>query len=311
MATKLANLSTSVSLLHNNLACSSGGWVASVHNSISTGGKLMLYHPGSGSKDGPDGSQITSIRYLQMATNAVLCVSSTNGTQIYNEDATTMLFFAPVGEATEADMVKHHKGACVIPQTQQIFIGTYKGSLVGCQAAGDNILVLPETTCCNSAVADVCFCEVANCLVSAHSSGELHIWTASNTGTFVDSNVLPASGKAPVRIASLGARLLVAYGPGTICLFDAVTFQLQVELTAHARWITGVSVQEETGKIATVGEDTVLNVWNMKQNPLTLEHSEVVTDKLLTGVALHYNGAGAFATAYDSDELFNIQLGAR
>lgn len=309
MATKLANLSQSVSLLHNNLASSSGGWVASVHNSISTGGKLLLHHTGTGPKEGPEGSQITSVRYLQLASAMVLCVSSTNGTQIYSEDASTLLFFAPVGESTDADEVKQHKGACVVPQTQQIFVGTYKGSLIGCQATGENILALPETSPGNSAVADLCYNELANSLVSVHANGDIHIWVASTAGgPYIDSNVIPAAGKAPVRIASLGARIVVAFGPGTVCLFDAITFQCQAEVTAHARWITGVSVQEDTGKVATVGEDTVLNVWNMKAGPVTLAHSQVVTDKLLTGVAFHSGGACACVVAYDSDELFSAPL---
>merc|ERR1712127_152821 len=100
---------------------------------------------------------------------------------------------------------------------------------------------------------------------------------------------------------------LVAYGPGTYCLLDAVTLEAQAEVTAHARWITAVDVREDLGFVATVGEDTVLNVWQVDAGTgrIGLQHTSVVTDKLLTGVVL---GHGAMVTAYDSTDLFHIAL---
>mmetsp|Transcript_75046 Transcript_75046/g.219865 ORF Transcript_75046/g.219865 Transcript_75046/m.219865 type:complete len:310 (+) Transcript_75046:188-1117(+) len=309
----MANFVATASLIHNNLAISSNGWLACVHNSVNVGsGKLMMFSLTTGqSKPGPEAAQVTSIRYLELATGTVLCVSSTNGTQIYNEDASAMFCYAPLTDTAESpDIQKCHASACVVPALQHIVIGTSKGSLVLVHAASaDTFLALPESAP-NSATAeisDVCFSAATQQVYSAHSNGELRIWQPSATGAYgqVEGRL---KGQAPVRILAMGTRLLVAHGPGTICLYDAFTWELQVELTAHARWITGVCAKEELGQVATVGEDTVLNVWQIDPSSgrVGLQHSSIVVDKILTGVAI--NGASVNVSAYDSDELYTVCL---
>lgn len=308
-----ANFNASVSLLHNNLACSPEGWLASVHNSVNIGnGRVLLFHLPSGTpRDGPEVTQATSIRYVMVSHGPVLCVSSTNGTQIYNEDATMLLYFAPIAGGGESDKLKYHQGACVVPESDHIIMGTSAGGLAVAQAqAPDRYVALPECmpTAAVSEINDVCFCAAINAVVSAHANGELVAWTPSETGSYDCGSVVPQSMEAPVRVAAMGARLLVAYGPGTIRLYDAPSWDLQVELVAHARWTTGVAVLEETAQVATVGEDTVLNVWVI--DPVTgevsVQHSSVIADKLLTGVALH--SAGAAVTAYDAAEFWYVAV---
>lgn len=291
-----------------------------MHNSASvgggkmTGGKLMLHSIASGAgKEGPEGlAQVTSVRYLDLAIGTVLCVSSTNGTSIYNEDASSLILFVPMDAVpvavNDSDVLKHHQGACVVPMLQHIVIGTSKGTLMVVQAAQESFVALPESVPSGevSEVADVCFATASNHVVTAHNSGELRLWSAAEI-PYVNTSIVPPTREAPVRIASLGARLLVAYGPGTICLYDVVSWQLQVEITAHARWITAVEVREDTGQIASVGEDTVLNVWEVAPTgQVSLQHSSIVADKLLTGVA--FAAFGMAITAYDSETLFIVPI---
>mmetsp|Transcript_1619 Transcript_1619/g.5184 ORF Transcript_1619/g.5184 Transcript_1619/m.5184 type:complete len:313 (+) Transcript_1619:79-1017(+) len=307
-----AGFVSSASLLHNNLAISPGGWTACVHNSVNVGGgKLMLYSISSGqSRAGPEVSQVTSVRYLDIGAGAVLCVSSTNGTQVYNEDASTLLFFAPITDGGEApDVQKGHQAACFVPGLQHIVIGTSKGSLVLVHAAAaDAFLAMPESAPASATteISDLCFSPVTQTVFTAHSNGEIRLWAPSPQGAYSNADAMLGNGQAPVRILPLGTRLLVAYGPGTICLYDALSRELQVELTAHARWITGVTAREELGQVASVGEDTVLNVWNIDPSSgrVSLQHTSVVADKLLTGVA--FTQAGASVAAYDSDALYQV-----
>lgn len=277
------------------------------------GGKLLLHSLTSGAnKDGPEpegSSQITSVRYLDLAIGTVLCVSSTNGTSIYNEDASSLIFFVPVdASAAGADTHQHHQGACLVPMLQHIVIGTSKGTLVVVQAGQDSFVALPEAIPSGevSEIADVCFATASNHVVTAHNNGELRLWSAAEI-PYINLNIVPPTREAPVRVASLGAHVLVAYGPGTICLYDVVNWQVEVEITAHARWITAVAVREDTGQIASVGEDTVLNLWQVAPTgQISLQHSSVVTDKLLTGVA--FSAVGMAMTAYDSDILFIVPV---
>jgi len=309
------SFSATASLLHNNLAVSNNGWLACVHNSVNAGsGKLMMHSAVAGqTKDGPEANQVTSIRYLELANGTVLCVSSTNGSQIFNEDASTLLFFAPISNdpLDTPEVQKCHQAACVIQGLQHIAIGTSKGSLVLVHAAAaDAFLAMPECPpgSATTEISDLCFSAAIQMVFTAHGNGEIRLWAPAPTGAYVNTDAMVGNGQAPVRILPLGTRLLVAYGPGTICLYDALSRELQVELTAHARWITGVTAKEELGQVASVGEDTVLNVWNIDPGTgrVALQHTSVVVDKLLTGVAIH--GAGVHAVAYDSEEIYQVAL---
>jgi len=310
-----ATLPATVSLLHNNLSYSMNGWLATVHNSVNVGsGKLMLHHVGSAmSKDGPELTQVTSVNYLDLACGTVLCVASTNGTNIYSEDAVTMLYHvALLDPSPETDVLKHHQSACVVGPVQHIIIGMSKGSITAVHAQGlSQFVSLPESAPQSPAagIADLCYAACINRVVTAHHNGELRYWYTAPTGQYVNDVIIPPlMSQAPVHVSTLGPRLTVAYGPGTICLYDAASQALQVEITAHARWITGVCVREDLGQIATVGEDTALNVWQVEPTTgeVSLRHSCIVADKLLTGVAFHT--AGVAVTAYDSDELFQIAV---
>lgn len=299
-------LTASASLLHNNLAASPSGWFSIVHNSVNSGGSKIIMHANGGSKDGPETTQGMSIRYLHLgAQGCVLCVSSTNGTQMYTEDATTLLHYARSMDSTE-----HHKGSCVVQPFQHIVIGTSVGGLVSVDASQAGIYMpmsdnLPASAA--AAVADVCYCTIANTVVSAHDDGELRVWTAPHqNGPYTNSVIVPPVGEAPVRIVSMGIHLVVAYGDGIIRLFDAMEHQAIAEITAHARCLTAMDIREEYGQVATVGEDTILNVWLIEptRGQVSVQYSTPVTSKLLTGVTL--TGTGAAISSYDSDELVHV-----
>jgi len=301
-----------VSLMHNNLACSPNGWVACLHNSVNLGGgKLMLHALTSGlTTNGPEINQATSIRYLELATGVALCLTSTTGTQLYTEDASALLFHVGVDDVSVPDATKSHQASCVVPALQHVVVGTSKGSLLLVNAVGGQYAVLPEAMPSTTAgeVADVCFSEAAQTVFSVHTNGELWPWTPSPEGGYACMEPITTMGQAPVRILPLGARLAVAYGPGTLCLYDALSRELQVEITAHGRWINGMVAREDLGQLATVSEDTILNVWQVEPNSGTvaLLSSTTPADKLLTGVG--FFGETICISAYDSDELYRTSL---
>lgn len=307
-------LTATASLLHNNLTMSASGYIACIHNSQNPGGGKILIHAGGQSRDGPEVTQGTTIRFLNLASGQVLCVCSHSGTQIYTEDASALLFFAAAADGGERpEMLKHHQGACVEPNLQHVVIGTSAGGLV-VVGTGTSFVALAELPPPSPAtsVADLCYGASAGCaagsIVTAHDDGELRIWTPADTGHYINSNVAPSAGEAPVRISPLGSRLLVAYATGHLRIFDGAALELQVEITAHARCLTAIDLREDFGQIATVGEDTALNVWLVDPANLevSLQHTSVVAAKLLTGVVL--TNTGAAVCAYDSDDLCTVNF---
>jgi len=312
----LGTLPSTVSLLHNNLACSSGGWLCSVHNTVVSGGggKLVMHQLGGSSKMGPEVAQAMSVSYIELAFGPVLVVCSTNGTQMYNEDATALLAHWPIrSAATGGDSLQYHQGACLVPGRSHIVIGTSKGSLELLHASGPHEYIGMPASMPSSpgeidqmAVADVCYCAATDTVITAHVNGELRTWDPASD--YKNTGSVPAVGQAPVRVASLNMQIMVAFGAGTICLFHASTYEVQAELTAHARWINAVGTREDAGQIVTVGEDTILNLWQVEPSSgeVSLLHSSVVADKLLTGVAMLTGGAAV--TAYDSAEVYHVTM---
>jgi len=309
----VSQLTGSVSLLHNNLTSSSNGWVATIHNSLNPGGgKLLLHALTSGqSKDGPEVAQATSVRFLETSHGPILVVTSADGTKFYTEDATALMFYLPMTDGAAADSLKHHQASCFVPTLEHVVVGTSKGTIFPVQASAlGQYIPMTESSPSNptTEVSDVCFSTLADSVVSVHTNGDLRMWTPSADGPYVNADVLPGACQAPVRVLPLGQHLLVADGPGMLLLFDAISRELKVEVTAHARWLSAVVSREDLGQVVTVGEDTVLNVWQVEPTAgiVSLQHSSVVTDKLLTGVALH--GSGASVAAYDSDQLCHVNF---
>jgi WD40 repeat protein len=285
--------------------------MVSVHNSLTPGGgKLLLHGLTTGqSKDGPETVQATSVKYLETNHGALLCLSSATGTQIYSEDLGTLLYYLPWSEG-DSVTVKYHQGACYVPNLDQIVVGTSKGSLASIQLSSGGSVQLPESlpSSQTSEVSDLCYCPVLDAVVSVHNNGELRVWYGSASGPYTNNGLLPGAFKAPVKVVALGPRLLVADGPGSLLVFDALSLELQAEVIAHARCLSACSVREELNYVVTVGEDTTLNCWQVDptSGEISLHHSTIVTDKLLTGVAIH--AAGAAVTAYDSDQLYYVSF---
>lgn len=315
MAAAAASFTATASLLHNNLTCGPGGWAASAHvGQHSTGGKVdekvLLCHLGAppAPADGPGCPQVTSLRYIDCAQGTLLVLSSTNGTQIYTEDAARMVFFAPIDAswAACANTVHHHKGVCFVPTLSHVVIGTSQGSLLIAQEdSAQNFTAISSSAPVTPVpgVADVCYCAAGDSVISAHEDGTLVFWAVTPPGPYTEVANLPGGGEVPVRVASFGPRFVLALGSGVIRLYDAVSRMLQAEVTAHARWLTALAVDEERMRMASVGEDTVLNVWGLGDDGrIQLPQSIVVTDKLLTGVA--FQGESVLVTAYDDERIF-------
>lgn len=301
----------SASLLHNNLACSPNGFLACVHNSVNVGACKLMFHVAANgsSRDGPEVSQATSIRFLDLSYGTVLCVGSTNGTQIYTEDGTNMLYFMPINDNTDATyVVKHHRGACIDPVMQSIVCGTSTGGLAAVQSPSVGVynpfMEMPPSSAAEG-IADLCYNPLGNNIVSAHHNGDVRFWVLAE-GRYLDGGAFPGN-PAPARVAALGAHLLVACVPGTVTLRDALTAVVKAEISAHARCLTAMLVREELCQVLTVGEDTILNVWQIEPTTgqVAIVNSQVVADKLLTGLSSHPAG-GVAVTAYDSDEIFHL-----
>merc|ERR1712194_435865 len=143
-----------------------------------------------------------------------------------------------------------------------------------------------------------------------YDDGSLIWWSLGGNGETVNA-AQQHSDKfedTPVSLASTSmSSTVAAFGSGVLRVFSGK--MRLAEIAAHARWITGMS-SFPNSIVATVAEDTVLNVWQISDDHgVSLLHSSVVTDKQLTGVSFAQGTPTpeVFVVAYDSDQLFRLK----
>ncbi|KAL5262766.1 hypothetical protein ACHWQZ_G008232 [Mnemiopsis leidyi] len=90
------------------------------------------------------------------------------------------------------------------------------------------------------------------------------------------------------------------YGSGHIRVFNHQDGSLVAEITAHARWINALDVNP-SGLMVSVSEDTIVNLWNLKD--ISLQHSFSIPNVQLCG-AQFLQGSDDFAvTGYDMKDI--------
>ena len=106
-------------------------------------------------------------------------------------------------------------------------------------------------------------------------------------------------------LALNGTYFIASYSTGHVRLYRMSTGKLAVQVAAHGRSIYAMSLHNSY--LATVGEDTYLNVWSIPggegEMEITLMHNESVEDRMLTGVEFNQQG-DLLVTAYDTCEVF-------
>lgn len=67
--------------------------------------------------------------------------------------------------------------------------------------------------------------------------------------------------------------IIVAYGSGHIRIFSVhPTAAMLVEVAAHARWITALDLALDSGRLLSVGEDSLVRVWQIQEEqPMVCE----------------------------------------
>ena len=159
--------------------------------------------------------------------------------------------------------------------------------------------------------------------MAAHASGGLVVAQVAR---------LAAPGTLPRAAVCVPGALVVAFGTGKLIVYNGRS-ERTLEIAAHGRWITGLSACPQRQLVATVSEDTVLNVWHFAgsggaangsngggvlegpggqgRSPkvaATLVHSSIASPRLLQGVAFLDLAPAAQAltlavAAYDSHDL--------
>ncbi|XP_043242638.1 WD repeat-containing protein 54-like [Amphibalanus amphitrite] len=198
---------------------------------------------------------VMQVRWCELRGTTYLVVAASNGVDFYDEHGASLLFSFPFSQ--EGGGGSFTRGIATF--LGKACVGTSDGSLLVFQrdaAAGAPHLAqrarLHASAICALA-GDECH------LVSSDQSGNIVQW-AGKAGELTKVRQIDHYGSACTGLTLTAQYVVAVYGSGHLRLFSRQTGQVRAEVTAHARWITGLDVALESGLLLTVAEDASVKV---------------------------------------------------
>ena len=146
----------------------------------------------------------------------------------------------------------------------------------------------------------------SSCLAAGNENGDVYLFD-QNAG-FERICKFTGSGFPCTALCIKEDIVLAAYSSGHIRLFRSSLQELAVEVTAHVRTITGLSIHPTLYMAASVSEDQHMHIWTLPDftsyasAEMDLLCSSHVENRKLTGVAF-LNDDQIGVVAYDDDEV--------
>lgn len=148
--------------------------------------------------------------------------------------------------------------------------------------------------------------QVTDVIASGDQDGNVVVWAVNRDHLHKDAT-FPSYGFACTSIHIWHKLIVVAYGSGHIRLFSIhPTAAMLVEVAAHARWITALDLAPDSGRLLSVGEDSLVRVWQIREEQPMIEHrfhSSIKDSMLVGGRFLTSNGSAFCVSSYDSCEV--------
>lgn len=147
-------------------------------------------------------------------------------------------------------------------------------------------------------------------MVAADENGKLFGFDARNA--FESAFSFPSYGYPCTCTCQKGSLLYAGYSTGHIRIFRTDIKEMAIEIAAHRRCITGLALHPRLNLLCSCAQDQVINIWNVPnfqtraESVVALAHSEVVENRMCTGIAF-LDSDRICVTTYDDDELVILQ----
>jgi len=251
---------------------------------------------------GEDGQETTELRYVKLQEQWKLVLTFNNGYKVYSEDGKRLLTFIKIAEKDS----KFYKDGSVQNYFQGITSVVSKsgkgvicvGNSLGEVYFVDN--VKEETFSSNVGVSlksgcPITFLEssnVNNLLFVGDAQGTFHIYEveSAQSGKLLKSIDLnnhnnPITSMCVYENGTV-CYLFVGDMLGKIRVYDIMTSHMIIEIAAHFRAVTSLSVNLKLNRFISTSEDTYLNVWKVNVENglnLVLMKSYNSDDKMIMG----------------------------
>ena len=164
---------------------------------------------------------------------------------------------------------------------------------------------IPDWECKHSGPVSVIVAD-DNYIVSGDELGAVCIWKEQSPEQWGVAHKFNSFGINATSIGKLTPSHLVAvgFGQGNIKVFNTDQCYMLYQIGSHAKWLSALAVRGTL--LATCGEDSTINVWNVTEDSATIVKSTVVPNTLLYG--LMFVGNTLVTLSYDSDKLYVVNL---
>ncbi len=270
-----------------------------------------------------DYQEINDLKYVKIQGQWNLVLTFNDGVKVYSEDGKRLLTFIKIQEKDK----KYYKDQGVQNYFQGISSGITKDK--------------KEIICVGNSLGDVYFIEKAKESIYSHSvalslkngasvthiaNSNLHnlLFVSDCLGSFhiyslesiqnpklvktIDTN----NQKNPITSMCVfetesACYLFVGDLLGKIKVYDALTFGLVIDIAAHFRVITSLSLNQSLNRLISTSEDTYLNVWKINTENglnLVLMKSYNSDDKMIVGgTIIEKPKFNVMITQYECDEI--------
>ena len=309
-------VSKTPSFVYNNLTCN-GTTVAYAHReeivtfseSTASGGQLpkeTVLRP----QLAP--AKVLQVRFCHLGGRDYLAVGTGSGFAVYDGAAKTCLF---IFELTAADVpfpdadAAFVRGIAAVPGVGHIVAGSSSGHLfafaVGDEGTVERTKTIPPTR--DDAGTGTSAVDAAGAWVAVGSdSGSLSLLEASSDYA-VRARFTHAVSCTCVAVA--GDYAVAGYATGMLRVVRLSSGSVYAEIGAHSRSVMALDVHPERPRFASVGEDSVLTVWDLptaeeskadEQAEMHVAFTTLVKDAVLVGVQFSRNGSNNLMMAsYD------------
>ena len=146
-------------------------------------------------------------------------------------------------------------------------------------------------------------------LAIATADGAVTVWSTTSTSkNFKRQHQLQPPGPSTANCVAImpGNRILVAgFTCGHVKVYSLERMEIFANIAAHARPVSTLSASKTRPLLVSGGEDSVVNIWNIAEDDITLSFSEKLEHTLVVGSSFFGEGDSSIAlSAFDYDGIF-------
>lgn len=304
-------LKESASLFPNNL--SAYGASGTLHYLVSSkgqvniviakaGGTMQKQMPG---KDCSHAQPILQAKLVALSGNLYIVLCTFNGVQIHNaSDQRQLIFHNLPADPTKPDEEVFAQGVAGFG-TDMIAVGASSGRILIFKKESGTFSLADTLQGHSNPICDIS--ASGKRLFTSDDNGCILVW--SHKGDSWDLlKTFEGAGSPCSTMAVYKDYVVGGYGSGHIRVFNFVDGSLVTEITAHARWVNAIDVNNN-GLLVSVSEDTVVNLWDLKE--FSLFHTFSIPNVQLCGVQF-LQGSDDFAVSgYDMKDILIFKKGSK